>query len=67
MLAEHLSHRYRFSQWKSNEFPVQDTDIGLETNEFCNHFGYNGVLVLSQEGEGAPEQGPSLLEPRVFL
>ena len=21
---------------------ITDTDCGLETNEFCNHFGYNG-------------------------
>ena len=39
-----ISHcRYRFSL-EFQLISITDTDFGLKTNEFCNHFGYNGTL-----------------------
>ena len=41
---QRISHyRYRFAL----EFQltsITDTDFGLKTNQFCNHFGYNGTM-----------------------
>ena len=34
-------YKYRFSL-ELQLILLTDTDFGLETNKFCNHFGYNG-------------------------
>ena len=37
-------YRYRFS-FESQLSSITDTDFRLETNEFCNLVGYNGIYM----------------------
>ena len=39
--AEKLSLQTQLLPWIPI-YSITDTDFGLETNQFCNHFGYNG-------------------------
>ena len=43
MSAENLSLQIRIL-FEYQLISITDTDFGLETNEFCNNFGYNGMF-----------------------
>ena len=44
MLAENLSFQIQILSLGFQLNSIADTDFGLrKTNQFCNHFGYNGI------------------------